>query len=139
MAELKTQENDASVEDFLSSVEPTRRAEDARIVVEMMARTTGEAPRMWGASIIGFGRYRYQNSKGKGFTWPLTGVSPRKAALSIYVMPGFAPFGDLMEKLGKYRTGRSCLYVTRLENIDAEVLETLIAQSVALMREWYPA
>ena len=138
MAELKTQENDASVEDYLAKVAPPRRAEDARTVMAMMARITGETPRMWGTSIIGFGRYGYQNSKGKDFSWPLTGVSPRKAALSIYIMPGFEPFGDLMAKLGTHKTGRSCLYVTRLENIDIRVLERLIAGSVELMRARYP-
>ena len=138
MAELKTRENDASVEDYLASVEPMKRAEDARAVMEMMARITGEPPRMWGDSIVGFGRYLYQNSKGKDFTWPLTGVAPRKAALSIYIMPGFAPFDDLMGKLGTYKTGSSCLYVTRLSKVDPGVLETLIARSVAVMRERYP-
>ena len=138
MAELKTRENDASVEDYLATVTPTYRADDARVVIEMMARITGEPPRMWGDSIVGFGRYRYQNSKGNDFTWPLTGVAPRKAALSIYIMPGFAPFDDLMGKLGTYKTGSSCLYVTRLSKVDPGVLETLIARSVAVMRERYP-
>ena len=138
MAELKTQVNDASVEAYLASVAPDRRREDARVVMDMMAGITGDPPRMWGNSIIGFGRYRYENTKGKEFTWPLTGISPRKAALSIYIMPGFEPFGDLMARLGKHKIGRSCLYATRLDTIDIEILEQLIARSVALMRERYP-
>ena len=137
MAELKTKPTGASVEDYLASIADPRRATEARQVTAMMGRVTGEPPRMWGASIIGFGEYRYQNSKGKDLCWFLTGLAPRKQALTVYVMPGFDPWPDLMERIGPHRLGKSCLYISRLEKVDFSVLEDLLARSVALMRQRY--
>ena len=137
MAELKTQENDGSIPDYLATVSDQRRME-CETVMSIMRRVTGSKPKMWGNSIIGFGRYRYENAKGKEFRWMLTGIAPRKSSLSVYIMPGFKPFADLMAKLGPHRTGKSCLYITRLEKVDLKVLETLIGQSVEVMRERYP-
>ncbi|MEM7060816.1 MAG: DUF1801 domain-containing protein [Pseudomonadota bacterium] len=137
MNELKTQENDGSIIDYLASVSDQRRTE-CETVMSIMRRVTGERPRMWGDSIVGFGRYRYANTKGKEFRWMLTGVAPRKSALTVYIMCGFQPFADLMAQLGRYKTGKSCLYVPQLEMVDLKVLEQLIGRSVDLMRRRYP-
>lgn len=137
MTELKTQENDASVPDYLATVSDQRRME-CETVMSIMRRVTGEKPKMWGNSIIGFGRYRYENTKGKEFRWMLTGIAPRKSSLTVYIMPGFEPFADLMDGLGPHKIGKSCLYITRLEKMDLKVLENLIGQSVEVMRDRYP-
>lgn len=139
MAENKTTENDGDVDAFLANVADERRRGDAIAVHDMMRRVTGEPPRMWGTSIVGFGRYDYTYDSGRSGSYCLTGLSPRARALSIYIMPGFGAYGDLMEKLGTYKTGRSCLYVTRLDKIDMDVLEELVRRSVADMREKYGA
>ena len=137
MAELKTKATDASVADFLASLTDARRQSETQQVVEMMGRVVGEAPRMWGPSIIGFGAYCYTNTKGKDLGWFLTGVAPRKQALTVYIMPGFEPWPDLLDKLGPHKLGKSCLYISRLEKVDFDVLEDLVAKSVELMRERY--
>ena len=137
MAEaLKTAENDGDVGEFLNSVEGARRREDAWTVLRMMERVTGEKPRMWGTSIVGFGLYTYRRSDRSEHTFMLTGFSPRKAALVVYIMPGFSKYGDLMAALVKHR--HSCLYVTRLANVDFDVLTELVGRSVADMREKHP-
>ena len=92
---------------------------------------------MWGSSIVGYGCYRYSNTAGKDFEWMLTGYSPRKQALTVYIMCGFEPFKPLMSRLGKYKTGKSCLYIKRLEDIDEKVLEKLITESIKTMRKRY--
>lgn len=137
MGELKTKENDRSVADFIRSVAPERRKDEAQQLHDMMARITGCEARMWGTSIVGYDRYHYKYASGQEGDWFITGFSPRKAALSIYIMPGFSAYPDLMARLGKHRTGKSCLYLTKLENADPEVLETLIRMSVDDMREKY--
>lgn len=137
MTEIKTQENDASIPDYLATVSDLRRME-CETVMSIMRRVTGEKPKMWGNSIIGFGRYRYENTKGKEFRWMLTGVSPRKSSLSVYIMPGFEPFVGLLDDLGPHKIGKSCLYITRLEKVDLKILENLIDQSVEVMRDRYP-
>ena len=137
MTELKTKENDASVSAFLDTVTPERRREDCLAVDALMRRVTGWEPKMWGDSIVGFGRYYYKYDSGREGDWFITGYAPRKAALTIYIMPGFGNFRPLMDKLGKYRTGRACLYVTRLENIDLDVLEDVVRESVETMHRIY--
>ena len=137
MAELKTRPTGASVEDFLASVEHETRRTDAQAVLDLMQRVTGEAPVMWGASIVGFGTYRYTNTQGKDFEWFLTGFSPRKANLVCYIMPGYGAFDEVMERLGKHKTGKACLYINKLADIDVAVLEELVGKSVASMRERY--
>ena len=134
MSDMKTVENDGDVDAYLESVDNPRRREDAKRVARMMQEVTGEKPRMWGDSIVGFGRYRYHRSDGSEHRWMLTAVAPRKAALTVYIMPGFKPYGDLMRKLGKHRHSVSCLYITRLENVDFDVLTELVSRSVADMR-----
>ena len=137
MAELKTKETDANVDAFLSGVENERRRADAVAVAAMMARVTREPPRLWGTNIVGFGRYSYTYASGHSGASFLTGLSPRARALSVYIMPGFGAYGDLMDRLGPHKTGKSCLYITSLEKVDAGVLEELIRRSVADMRKMY--
>ncbi len=137
MTELKTVENDGDVGLFLQSVGNRVRREDAIRTAEMMERVTGEPPRMWGDSIIGYGHYQYQRANGSRHSWMLTGLSPRKSALTVYIMPGFSNYGDLLTKLGKHRHSVSCLYLTRLGNIDFEVLTELVRRSVEDMRRKY--
>lgn len=139
MSTLKTQRTNASVADYLAGVTPDHRRRDATTVLEMMRRLTGEEPKMWGSSLVGFGSYRYRYKSGKEGEWFLTGLSPRKQALTIYIMPGFSEFDRLMQRLGKFTTGRSCLYIKKLEDIDTGVLETLIERSVAMMKARYEA
>ncbi len=135
MAENKTKPTSSRVSDFLSGVEnPVRRA-DARKVARMMGRVTGKRAKMWGTSIVGYGKYSYQYASGHKGDWMLTGFSPRKQNLAIYIMPGFEPFRPLLDKLGKYKTGKSCLYINRLDDVDETVLEKLVADSVKLMKE----
>ena len=131
MAELKTKLNDASVEDFLNGVADENRRRDCFAVLEIMREVTGEEPKMWGASIIGFGSYRYKYASGREGDWPLTAFSPRKQNLTLYIMPGFARYTGLMQKLGKHKTGKGCLYINKLKEIDQPTLRELVAQSVA--------
>lgn len=139
MSELKTKPTDASVDDFIEAVENPRRREDARAVAAMLGEITGEKPVMWGPSIIGFGRYTYVNSTRKPADWPIIGLSPRKANLTVYIMPGFTERPDLMGHLGKVKTSVSCLYINRLEDVDRAALRELCEWSVAVMAERYPA
>jgi hypothetical protein len=135
MAELKTQKTDASVEEFLNAVENERRRADGIAVLEMMREVTGEQPAMWGPSIVGFGTYRYEYASGREGEWMLVGFSPRKRYLTLYIMDGFGGYEALLEKLGKYRTGKSCLYINKLADVDLPTLRELIKQSVAAVRE----
>jgi hypothetical protein len=135
MAELKTKVNDASVADFLNRIDNKKRQADAFKVLELMQSITQEEPRMWGSSIIGFGTYRYQYASGREGEWMLTAFSPRKQNLTLYIMAGFERYDELMEKLGKYKTGKSCLYLNKLEDIDMKVLEKLIKASVDHMKK----
>ncbi len=135
---MKTKATGASVSAFLRAVTDERRRKDCQTVLEMMKQATGEAPKMWGASIVGFGQYRYEYASGRTGEWPITGFSPRKNELSIYIMPGFEGARGLMAKLGKHKTGKSCLYVKRLEDVDQGVLRRLIEASVREMRKRYP-
>jgi hypothetical protein len=138
MAELKTKVSKASVRDFLKRIEPLEKRTDSLTLLKLFEEVTGEKAKLWGASIVGFGQYHYESerSKQKG-DWPLTGFSPRKANLTIYIMPGFKEYGDLMAKLGKYKTSVSCLYVKRLSSIDLKVLAVLIKKSMKEMKKRY--
>jgi hypothetical protein len=139
MAEAKTRPNDGDVDAFLASVDDEKRREDCRTVVQILGRITGEQPKMWGGSIIGFGTYDYEYASGRTGSWPRIGCSPRKQSLTIYIMPGFDRYEEIMAKLGKYKTGKSCLYVNRLEDIDLVVLEELAVESLAYMDRKYPS
>ena len=135
MAELKTRPTGASVTAFLAGVDDPAKRRDAKKVGAMMRRATGSRARLWGPSIVGYGRYQTDNAG----EWMLTGYASRKQALTVYIMSGFDSFKALMKKLGKYKTGKSCLYIKRLEDVDTQVLEELIVESVKEMRRRYPA
>lgn len=126
MSENKTVATEADVTAFLEAVEhPTRRA-DAFALDRLFRDVTGWAPRMWGPSIVGYGSYHYVYDTGREGDFLATGFSPRKANLSIYIMPGYQDYGSIMSRLGKHKTGRSCLYVNKLADIETSVLEELI-------------
>ncbi|MYA86986.1 MAG: DUF1801 domain-containing protein [Boseongicola sp. SB0662_bin_57] len=127
MSENKTRPNDADVMAFLNAVEPERRRADALRLNEIFREVTGFEPVMWGASIVGYGSYHYVYKSGREGDFLATGFSPRKASLTIYIMPGYADFEDTLKRLGKHRTGRSCLYINRLDAVDEDVLRELIA------------
>ena len=133
-AEPKTRPTDVPVADFIAAVENPKRRADAEVVQAMLAEVSGEPAVMWGPSIVGYGSYR-----GPTGDWPIIGFSPRKANLVLYIMPGFAEREDLMARLGKHKTGGSCLYINRLEDVDSSVLRELAVDSVAWMRQKYPA
>ncbi len=135
MAELKTQKTDDSVVDFLNSVEHDKRRSDAFKVLELMKEVTGEEPKMWGSSIIGFGDYHYKYESGREGDWFVAGFSPRKQSLTLYLNYGFDEYDKLMSKLGKYKTGKACLYVNKLEDIDLSVLKELVKKSTEQMTQ----
>lgn len=135
MAKLKTQKTDASVEDFLNNVSHEKRREDSFAMLELMREVTGEEPAMWGTSIVGFGSYRYKYASGREGEWPLTGFAPRKRNLTVYITEGFENYDSLLAELGKYKTGKSCLYINKLEDVDIATLRELIRQSVAHLEE----
>lgn len=137
MAELKTRPTRASVTEFLAGIDDRQQRADAKKVAAMMRRATGKRAKMWGASIVGYGSYHYKYASGRDGDFMITGFSPRKQALTVYIMPGFSSFKKLMEKLGKYKTGKSCLYIKRLSDIDENVLEKLITESVRHMHKRY--
>ena len=138
MSELKTRPTDASVEAFLDAMDDEGRRSDARVVAGMMAEITGSTGVMWGSSILGFGTYHYRYASGREGTFFETGFSPRKRALTLYVMAGFSEYEDLLGRLGRHTTGKSCLYVRRLADVDLDVLRDLLARSVDYVRAKYP-
>lgn len=131
MAEIKTKVTDASVEEFLAGVEHPVRREDSFTVLELMKKITKEEPKMWGTSIVGFGTYHYKYASGQEGDWPIAGFSPRKQALTIYLLPGFERDTELMARLGPYKSGVSCLYIKKLADVDMTVLAELIKRSLA--------
>ncbi len=130
MSELKTQKNEASVEGFLNSVENEKRREDSFVVLDLMKEVTGEKPVMWGTSIVGFGSYHYKYASGREGDWFVVGFSPRKQSMTLYIVDGFGNYDLLVRDLGKYKTGKSCLYINKLEDVDQKVLRELVKQSV---------
>ena len=134
MAELKTQRNDGNVESFLDRVEDGQKRKDSLELLGLMREVTGRVPEMWGESIVGFGTYHYRYESGREGDWFLTGFSPRKQALTVYIMPGLQRYGPLLEKLGRHKTGKSCLYIRRLADIDMAVLRELVTLSVEQLR-----
>jgi len=137
MSQNKTQPTNQSAEAFLNTVDNDQRRQDAFEVLQMMQEITGKEPVMWGDSIIGFDQYHYKYDSGREGDFLIVGFSPRKTALTLYLSSGFARYDELMQKLGKYKTGKSCLYVKKLEDIDREVLAELIRQSLQTMRDKY--
>ncbi len=138
MGELKTKKNEASVEAFLDDIEDPKKREDAYALLKIFTEITKEKAVMWGEAMIGFGSYHYKSNRStQEGDWFLTGFSPRKQNISIYIIPGFEPYKEWMEKLGKYKATVSCLYVKRLSDIDLEVLKKIIKDSVDLMKKKY--
>lgn len=135
MAELKTKVNNASVDKFIKSIKDERVRDDCYKILDLMKKATKEEPKMWGTSIVGFGSYHYKGASGREGDWMLTGFSPRKQNLTIYIMPGFGEFVDLMKKLGKHTTSVSCLYIKKLEDIDTKVLKELVSKSAKKMKK----
>lgn len=132
MSEPKTQPTQASVDAFLAH-QPEDRRKDCLAIAAMMRKATGEEATLWGPSIVGFGRYAYTNTTKKTYEWPLVGFSPRKNDLTLYIMPGFDQYENLLAKLGKHKIGKSCLYIKRLADVDTKVLEELVQASVEAM------
>jgi len=130
MAELKTKLTEASVEEFLNRIKDEATRQDCFTIVELMKQATKADPKMWGTSIVGFGNYRCKYKSGRELDWFPIGFSPRKQNLTLYLVTGFAQYDDLLKKLGKHSTGKSCLYIKRLEDIHFPTLKKLIQQSV---------
>lgn len=139
MAELKTKENQASVTEFLKRIDDKQKRADCKAIAKMMRDATGKRAKMWGDSIVGFDKYDYRYESGRSGSFMQTGFSPRANNISVYIMPGLDSFASLMKQLGKYKTGKSCLYINRLEDVDQKVLARLIRESVKEMRRRYPA
>lgn len=139
MAENKTRPTKLSVASFINSIELAERRKDCRTLVKLMKDVTKASPKMWGSSIVGFGTYHYKYASGREGDFFLAGFSPRKNDLTLYVMAGFDRYPELMKKLGTYKTGRSCLYVKRLDDVDMKVLKKLVTGSVKYMRKAYPS
>jgi len=134
-AELKTKVNEASVTDFLNSVEDEQKRKDSFEILKLMKKLSKEDGKMWGGSIVGFGSYHYKGASGREGEWMLIGFSPRKQNITLYIMPGFERYPALMKKLGKYSTGKSCLYIKRLSDVDASVLKELVTESIKVMKK----
>jgi hypothetical protein len=130
MAELKTKVNEASVTDFLNTVEDEEKRKDCFEILKIMKQATRAEPKMWGTSIIGLGNYHYQYATGRENDWFITGLSPRKQNITLYVMGGFEQHGELLKKLGKFSTGKGCLYIKKLKDVDVKVLKELVNESV---------
>lgn len=130
MSDLKTRPTDESVAAFVDGLADPRQREDSRALIELMREVTGAEPRMWGSGIIGFGSYHYRYASGREGDWMLTGFSPRKQNLTLYLHYGIEQ-SDLLQRLGKHRVGKACLYVKRLDDVDQTVLRELVQRSVA--------
>lgn len=139
MAEAKTKPTTADVNAFLQAIGDESTREDCLTLLKIMKQATRAEPILWGSNIVGFGTYHYQYATGREGDWPLTAFSPRKQNLTIYIMPGFDRYEDLMARLGKHKTGKSCLYIKRLADIDLKVLKELITASVKHMKQTYPS
>lgn len=134
-AELKTKVNDASVADFLGSVADEQKQKDSFEILKIMQQITKEEPKMWGPSIVGFGSYHYKYESGREGDWMQIGFSPRKQNITLYLIPGSERYQELMNKLGKYSTGKACLYVKRLSDVNVDVLKELITESRKVMKK----
>ena len=135
MAELKTKMNDASVMDFLNMIADEQRRQDCYTILDLMRKATRSEAKMWGSSIVGLGNYTVKYAGGRESDWLLVGFSPRKQNLALYLMGGLEQHADLLPNLGKYKTGKGCLYINRLSEVDVPTLRKLINQTVKLARE----
>ncbi|TRZ38215.1 DUF1801 domain-containing protein [Niallia circulans] len=138
MYELKTKETENSVIEFIEAVESVKKREDAYKLLDIFAETTNLPAKMWGPSIIGFGAYHYKYATGHEGDAPLVGFSPRKAKISLYFAPGEQKRDELLKRFGKHTTGKACVYINKVADIEIDVLKELIASSVKFLQETYP-
>lgn len=129
MAELKTKKNNASVTAFVKGIEDPQKRKDCQAIAKMMRAATGARAKMWGEAIVGYGDWHYKYASGRDADWFQVGFSPRKQNITVYIMNGFSKYQKLLDKLGKHKTGKSCLYIKRLSDVDVDVLEALIKAS----------
>jgi len=137
MAGLKTKATTQRVSDFLNTIDDRKKRADCRVVAKMMREATGKRARIWGTSIVGFGTYEYKYASGRKGSWPLVGFSPRSKGLALHIMAGFSSFDKLLGQLGKYKTGKSCLTIKSLQDVDQKKLKALIDGSVKYMKRKY--
>ena len=137
-AENKTKATSVSPESFIETVEHDVRRADAKLLLDLFADVTQLVPRMWGPSIIGYGRYHYKYESGREGDFMMTGFSPRKQNLSIYILPGYSDFSEILGRLGKHKHGKSCLYINKLSDVDIDVLKELIAAGLEDLKRKYP-
>ncbi len=137
MAENKTQPTEVDPEDFLNALDHPKRKEDGFVLLDMLKRVTGWPPVMWGPTIIGFGSYHYKYDSGREGDHLVTGFSPRKTALTLYIMPGYRDIDHLLKRLGKHKIGKACLYINKLEDVDLDVLEEIVVEGVDYMKKNY--
>lgn len=135
MGEPKTKPTNQNVEEFLNRLPDEKKRRESFTLLKLMRRITKTEPQMWGNSMIGFGQYHYRYASGREGEWFLTGFSPRKANLTLYLMAGLEQYGELLQALGKCKIGKSCLYISKIEDIDLSILEKLIQESVRALRE----
>lgn len=135
MAELKTKLNDKSVEAFLNRIANAEKRADCFEILKVMKQATKQEPKMWGDSIVGFGNYHYKYESGREGDWFVTGFSPRKQNLTLYIMSGFERYDELLKRLGKHSTSKSCLYIKKLSDVDVKVLQELVTESVKVMKK----
>ena len=137
MAELKTQPTNESVTDFIDGIADDAKRRDCRTIMKIMRKVTKARPKMWGSNIVGYGKYRYKYASGREGEWFTAGFSPRAQNLTLYIMSGFREYATLMKKLGKHKTGKSCLYIKKLDDIDRPTLRELVALSVKHVTKRY--
>ncbi len=135
----KTQKTNDPVEDFLNTIKPEQKQADCFEILAIMKDITGLEPKMWGKTIIGFGEYHYKYDSGREGDSLRTGFSPRAQALTVYIMPGYTDFDEELSRIGKYKMGKSCLYIKKLSDIDIDVLREIITKGLAIMEEKYPS
>jgi hypothetical protein len=135
MAEIKTKVGQENITDFLNTITPEQKKKDAFQLLELFQKITGLTPQLWGGAIVGFGKYDYQQKGGQKGEWFLTGFSPRKSNISIYLMAGFEPYESLLKQLGKHKTGMGCLYINKLSDIDISILEQIARASFEEMKK----
>lgn len=135
MADLKTKVTDKSVDTFLSEVEDEGRRADCYKVLGLMREVTGAHPKMWGESIVGFGAYHYKYASGREGDWMVTGFSPRKRDLTIYILPGLDGLEDTLDRLGKFKNSKSCVYLKKLDDVDTEILRELVVEGIKRLKE----
>lgn len=138
MAENKTQATDADVTGFIAQVEPDRRRTDSERLMDIFAEVTGYEPKMWGPTIVGYGSYHYKYDSGREGDFLATGFSPRKANLTLYIMPGYGDYKPILDRLGKHKLGKSCLYINKLDDVDEDVLKELIRTGLGDLNKKWP-